>query len=171
MPTPTSGAAAPLDPRDAPRAARGAPRPGAEPRHLRAVPARSPAPPRGPAGAAAAAEGQEVPPPSAALVRRLAVAAFEVLDGSRAVAQLGGWITEEVARELAARRAARTERRTLYHDDRRRVPAPGRVHLCRPAPRVAEAVVVLRVGSRATAVALRLEFRRERWRATGLTVL
>lgn len=104
-------------------------------------------------------------------IQRLALYAFEVLEGTRSVAQFGGWITAEVADRLAERRALRTACRSLYRDRRRIVPIPGRVHLDRPSPHVIEAAVVLRAEPRSTAVALRLEYIRERWRATDLTVL
>lgn len=110
-------------------------------------------------------------PPPHRFIQTLAVHAYEVLDGARAVAQLGPWITQSVAAELIARRAARTERRTLYRDQRRVVPVAGRVHLHQPTPHTIEATVVLRTKVRAAAVAIRLEYSRARWRATHLTVL
>lgn len=116
-------------------------------------------------------EELSIPPPDHQVIRTLAVYGFEVLDGSRSVAQLGAWITREVADQLIARRTARTERRTLYRDERRTVPVPGPVHLSLSSPIVAEATVVLQTGERFTAVAMRLEYLREKWRATNLTVL
>lgn len=113
----------------------------------------------------------EIPAPDLNIVILLAVYSYEILDGSRAVSQLGGWITREVAEHLTERRAARTERRTLTRDDRRAVPVPGPVHLSRPSLLVTEVTIVLRTDVRATAVAMRLEYLRERWRATNLTVL
>lgn len=135
-------------------------------RHLHAVPA-----PRSPRAVVPLRAVPDIPPPDLNVVRRLAVYSYEVLDGTRAVAQLGGWITREVAEQLSTRRAARTERRTLYRDNRRSVPTPGPVHLSRPAPLVTEVTIVLRTEVRSTAVAMRLEFVRDRWRATELTVL
>ena len=136
-------------------------------RHLHAVPA---AGPRRETASSRAAP-LDIPPPDLTIVRLLAVYSYEILDGSRAVAQLGGWITRDVAEQLTARRAARTERRTLYRDTRRSVPIPGPVHLSRPAPLVTEVTVVLTTEVRSTAVAMRLEYLRKRWRATELTVL
>ncbi|MFV0434463.1 MAG: Rv3235 family protein [Leucobacter sp.] len=104
-------------------------------------------------------------------IQRLALYAFEVLEGIRSVAHLGSWITPEVACALAERRAARTERRSAYRDERRTVPTPGRTHVSRPRPDVLEATVVLHALSRATSVVLRFEYLRERWRATVLHVL
>ena len=136
-------------------------------RHLHAVPA--PKPLR--AAEISRSPVPDIPAPDLNIVRLLAVYSFEILDGSRAVSQLGGWITREVAEHLTQRRAARTERRTLTRDDRRTVPIPGPVHLSRPSPMVIEVTIVLRTEVRATAVAMRLEYLRERWRATNLTVL
>lgn len=136
-------------------------------RHLHAVP--DPKPPR--AAEISRSSPPEIPAPDLNIVRLLAVYSYEILDGSRAVSQLGGWITREVAEHLTERRAARTERRTLTRDDRRAVPVPGPVHLSRPSLLVTEVTIVLRTEARATAVAMRLEYLRERWRATNLTVL
>lgn len=152
-------------------------------RHLHAVPPPGTAPvsavprpaapvPAAPVPAAPVpAAALDIPLPDLAVVRLLAVYSYEILDGSRAVAQLGGWITREVAEHLMARRAARTERRTLTRDTRRSVPVPGPVHLSRPSPLVTEVTIILTTPARSTAVAMRLEYLRQRWRATALTVL
>lgn len=134
-------------------------------RHLHAVP-QVKAPP-----ARDLSFAEDIPPPDSHMIQKLAIYGYEVLDGSRTVAQLGCWITRDVAEELTARRAARTERRTLYKDNRRFVPLPGSVHLSQVSSRVAEATVILQTEVRATAVAIRLEFLHKRWRATVLTVL
>lgn len=112
-----------------------------------------------------------IPPPDTQIIQKIAIYGYEVLDGSRAVAQLGSWITRDVAEQLRSIRAARTERRTLYRDHRRRVPVPGRVHLSQVSSRVAEATVVLQTEARSTAVAIRMEFFHQRWRVTVLAVL
>ena len=181
MPPPAS--APRPDPARATSAAPAPARPGRPPapRHLRAVPSPThtgragrgvavprpePSPDRGATWFRA-----DIPPPPEILVQRLAVYAFEVLEGSRAVTQLAGWITPEVAEGLRARRALRAEREALTRDRRRRVASPGRAHVCRPLPHVVEATVVLHTESRSNVVALRLEHRRERWRATDITVL
>ncbi|MBK0422379.1 hypothetical protein JD292_09865 [Leucobacter sp. CSA2] len=109
-------------------------------------------------------------PPGAGTLRTLALIAFEALEGVRAIAQLGPWITTGVAQQLRERRAARTELRTLTRDARRTVARPGRAHAVRDGG-VIEAVVVLHAEARATAVALRLEVVGGRWRATDLVVL
>lgn len=116
-------------------------------------------------------DAADIPPPDTQIIQKIAIYGYEVLDGSRAVAQLGSWITRDVAEQLGSIRAARTERRTLYRDHRRRVPVPGRVHLSQVSSRVAEATVVLRTETQSTAVAIRMEFFHQRWRVTVLAVL
>ncbi|WP_058594242.1 Rv3235 family protein [Leucobacter chromiiresistens] len=149
--------------------------------HLRAVPpmrAETPPPPaaRGRSSPrrdarAAVLDAPAVPPPPEALVQRLAVYAFEVIDGVRSVAQLGSWVTPEVAAALTARRTLHAERATLTRDRRRRTATPGRAHLAAPLPHVIEATVVLHLETRSTVAAIRLEHLRDRWRATDITVL
>ncbi len=104
-------------------------------------------------------------------IRCLALAAFEVLEGVRAVAQLGAWITPPVAEVLSERRALRTERRSILHDDRRVVAQPGPVHAQMPRPGIIEATVILHAKPRAVAVSIRFEHSGGRWRATELVVL
>lgn len=111
------------------------------------------------------------PPPSREFTSMLVVRAIEVLDGTRTVSQLRGFITGEVAERLAMHRNIRAERRAVYRDERRRVPTPGSVHLSFPREDVAEAAVTVYLGGQAVATALRLEHLRGRWRATSLTVL
>lgn len=107
----------------------------------------------------------------ASAVQRIALSAFEVLEGSRAIAQVASSVTLEVARHLRVRRALRTEQRTLHRDARRIVASPGRPHMTSPREGVVDAVVVLHTPGRAYAVALRFELRARQWRATHLTVL
>lgn len=104
-------------------------------------------------------------------IRTLALAAFEVLEGVRAVAQLGAWITPSVAETISERRALRTERRSILQDDRRVVAKPGPVHAQMPRPGVIEATVILHAKPRAMAVSIRFEHSGGRWRATELVVL
>lgn len=112
------------------------------------------------------------PPPATRLVQKLALYALDAVEGTRAIAQLGGWITFEAAQRLAERRAARTERRTVLGDPRTRsAAAPGPAHLHEPVPGVFEATVVLHAEPRACSVALRFERFDGRWRATDITVL
>lgn len=116
-------------------------------------------------------EATDVEAPEPKVIQRLALYAFEALEGVRSVAQLAGWITPDVATALLERRAARTERRTLYRDSRRIVATPGPVHIDRPAPHVIEASLALHATPRTLPVAMRLEHRDRRWRVTYLVVL
>lgn len=105
------------------------------------------------------------------IIGKIAVFAFESVEGTRQVEQLGRWITGRVASELSTLRAMNVERRSLFHDHRRIVPAVLRVRTTEPAPLVTEASVVLSTPSRTRAVALRFEVFRGRWQATSITVL
>lgn len=116
-------------------------------------------------------ESDDLPPPDARVIQKLALYAFEVLEGARSATQLGTWILPDVAAQLTERRARRVEQRTLCKDSRRVISVPGPVHIGRPAPDVVEATVVLHAEPRSTPVALRFEYLRERWRVTELTVL
>lgn len=165
------------------------PRPVA-PRHLHAVPVPAPASVPTPAPGKSATRPRRAtqpatplairfPPqqdqapeaPPAAIVQKLALFAFEVLEGMRSVSQMATWITPGVVAALQSRRALRAERECVTRDRRRRVAVPGPAHLCRPLPQVVEASVVLHLDSRSTVVALRFEHREDRWRATDITVL
>ncbi|WP_053387130.1 Rv3235 family protein [Leucobacter japonicus] len=152
------------------------------PRHLHAVPApaatpsairpRHTAQPAKPLAARIPSQPDQAPEaPPAAIVQKLALFAFEVLEGMRSASQIATWITPGVVAALQSRRALRAERECVTRDRRRRVAVPGPAHLCRPLPQVVEASVVLHLDSRSTAVALRFEHRDDRWRATDITVL
>lgn len=114
---------------------------------------------------------EEVPGPDPRYVAALAVHAYECLDGSRPIAQLGSAISFELAQQLSEIRAARMERRSLVRDRRRIIPVPGRPVICRPVPHAVEATVALHAPHRSYAVAIRLEWVHGRWRASELVVL
>lgn len=154
------------------------------PRHLHAVPAPTPvatpsanrplraAPAAAPLAARLPSQPKQTPEaPPAAIVQKLALFAFEVLEGMRSASQIATWITPGVVAALQSRRALRAERECVTRDRRRRVAVPGPAHLCQPLPQVIEASVVLHLDSRSTVVALRFEHREDRWRATDITVL
>lgn len=105
------------------------------------------------------------------LIGTIAVFAFEAVEGTRHVGQLGRWISADVAEHLAEYRALILERRSLYQDTRRVVPTVRKVRATQPAFRVAEASVVLDASGRTRAVALRFTGMRGRWQATSITVL
>ncbi len=115
------------------------------------------------------------PPPipklSAQTIGAVAVFAFEAVEGTRQVGQLGKWITARVAESLNELRSLNVERRSLYRDHRRIVPSVRRVRATHPAKGVLEASVVLTTPARSRAVALRFEIIRDRWQATSITVL
>lgn len=145
--------------------------PEARPRLVAVPPLQLPPEPAAPPQAMDFAAASTIPDPSLRFLGALAVQGFEVLDGTRTVMQLAGAVTLELAAHLGQVRAARHERRQLYRDTRRVVPQLGRIHLCRVADRASEASVVLHLEHRTHAVAIRLEWSRERWRASSLTVL
>jgi len=116
-------------------------------------------------------EGAPPPDPDPEFVKALAVRGYEVIDGSRTVAQLGPLVSVGLARQLAAQRALRSDRRIVYRDRRRRVPHATTARIDRSADAVAEAAVVLHLGPRVRAVALRLEWVHQHWRACELFVL
>lgn len=115
--------------------------------------------------------GDEIPDPTLDFVRALAVQGYEVLDGSRSVAQLGPLVSVGLTRHLTALRAVRNDRRIVYRDQRRKAPRAAAARIFRVSRVIAEASVVLHVGPRAHATALRLEWAHRHWRATELTVL
>ncbi|MFC7764701.1 Rv3235 family protein [Leucobacter soli] len=104
-------------------------------------------------------------------MRALAVQGFEVIEGSRTLAQLGPLITVGLARSLSAQRAGAGDRRVVCRDARRARPRPTTVRIDRPVAHIAEAAIVLRVGDVARAVALRLEWAHQHWRATEFFLL
>lgn len=146
------------------------PRPSEE-RHtdeLCRVPVLVPVPPL---PASTADSEDDIPDPSPGFVRAVAVQGFEVLTGTRSITQLGPLISVGLARHLVALRAVRNDRRIVYRDERRPVPCAGGVRIDVRLPGQAEAAAVVVVGSRAHAVAMRLEWVHRHWRAAELTVL
>lgn len=112
----------------------------------------------------------------------IALAAVEVLAGTRPLAQLARWVTPEVYDALA-RRATLTAPRTRVLDptaapaDLRdgeaaqvRRPSVRRVRACAVGPHSLEASVVVAHAGRVRAVAVRLTRSTGRWRASALVV-
>ena len=112
-----------------------------------------------------------IPDPAPHFVRALAAHAFEVIEGKRAIAQLGAAITFSAARQLAEQRQAVSERQSAYRDPRTCAASPGPLHLCRVLPHLAEASVAVHTGRRSHAVSLRLEWIHGRWKASEIYVL
>ncbi|MDM7892772.1 Rv3235 family protein [Curtobacterium caseinilyticum] len=111
-------------------------------------------------------------PDARVTARALGLCVVEVLTGGREVDSIARWVTEDVQRHLLQRAALAARARSLGERSRAR-PAlqVGSVVVCEPAPGVAEAAVVVHTRSHARAVALRLELRQGRWRATAVGVL
>lgn len=112
------------------------------------------------------------PPDPAETARALGLCVAEVLTGSREVDSIARWITDDVHRHLQQRAAVAAHARSVHRRSRARpVLRVGSVLVCRPADGVAEATVVVHTRSHARAVAMRLETRHGKWRATAIGVL
>ncbi|WP_439691946.1 Rv3235 family protein [Curtobacterium sp. SP.BCo] len=104
--------------------------------------------------------------------RALGLCVAEILTGARDVDSIARWITDDVQRHLQQRAAVAARSRRLGRRSRARaLLRVGSVLVCRPADGVAEATVVVHTRSHARAVAMRLEERQGRWRATAVGVL
>lgn len=104
--------------------------------------------------------------------RALGLCVAEILTGAREVDSIARWITDEVHRHLQQRAAIAARSRQLDRRSRgRALLRVGSVIVCRPADGVAEATVIVHTRSHARAVAMRLEERQGRWRATAVGVL
>lgn len=122
-------------------------------------------------GGAKPAEPTEPAEPSQNLIQSLAVQAYEVVEGLRTVAQLGGAITLSAARQLSIVRSARLNQQAVVPSLAPQSAAPGPTRVTRLSAHIIEGVGVVFTGTRARAVAMRLEWVHQRWRATDLTVL
>ena len=117
-------------------------------------------------------EGATPMPDVADTARALGLCVVEVLTGGREVDSIARWITEDVQRHLLQRAALSARARSIGRRSRARpILQVGSVRVCEPAPGVAEAAVVVHTRSHARVVALRLELRQGRWRATAVGVL
>ena len=111
-----------------------------------------------------AVDGAEVSPWAA----RLAQAVLEVEAAERPVMQLGQWVLPSIYRRLDRRQRLRM-RQWDPRAPRSRCPEHVRsVHVCHPAPDIAEVSVVTAGAERSRALALRLERRKGRWMCTAL---
>ena len=101
-------------------------------------------------------------------VARLAQAVLEVEAAERPVMQLSRWVVPDIYRRLDRRQQLRA-RQLDPRVPRTRCPEHVRsVHVCHPAPGVAEVSVVTAGADRCRARALRLERRKGRWMCTAL---
>jgi hypothetical protein len=116
-------------------------------------------------------ELSEFPDPVGQL-KYLAPAVMEILEGVRAVSQVGGLVTEEIYQRLKERSAAQARER---FGAKNRKPWPNikvtRIHHEFTTPNVVQAVVLLSNEKRTRAAAIRLEGRNHRWIATAVSVL
>lgn len=102
---------------------------------------------------------------------RMAHALVEVMTGLRPPPQVLRWTTPEVYSVVARRGATVARRAAEGRGPRARVRVGvQRVRVCEPADGVVEAAVVLRVGGRVRAAALRLSGEDGRWRVTALQI-
>ena len=102
----------------------------------------------------------------------LGLCVAEILTGAREVDSIARWITDDVHRHLQQRSAVAARSRQLGGRSRARaLLRVGSVIVCCPADGVAEATIVVHTRSHARAVAMRLEERQGRWRATAVGVL
>jgi hypothetical protein len=112
-------------------------------------------------------------------VRRFVGICVEVLNGYRPAAHLRRLSQPRdaatvVAQGLAGARKVAEARRSAAGKTRPRRPAPVavvRLRLCEPRPGAVEAAVVLVIGDRTWAMALRLELHQESWVATTLCLI
>lgn len=111
-------------------------------------------------------------PDPAPLAANLGRSIIEVFAGVRDIDHLARWLSDEVYRHLLARTQYEARARRARHRVIRR---PSVRHLGSRIQQltvgVAECVVLLDVGPRVRAVALRLEWSGNRWRATSFHVL
>lgn len=104
--------------------------------------------------------------------RALALCVVEILSGAREVDSIARWVTDDVHRHLQQRAALTARNRSgLRRAVRRPSLRAGSVVACSPADGIVEATVVVHGRSHARAVAIRLETRNGRWRATAVGVL
>jgi hypothetical protein len=118
--------------------------------------------------AASSETGSEIEPSRWAA--SLAVAAAQTVHGSRPPAQLHRWVTKDIyegflSKSQARARMARTGEQSRMHLQVKRI------RICQPSDAAIEAAVVIDYGHRSRAVAIRLEWRRQRWIATVLDFL
>ncbi|TCK59744.1 Rv3235 family protein [Curtobacterium sp. PhB136] len=125
-----------------------------------------------PPGADGSSTAEDVLPDPAETARALALCVAEILSGAREVDSIARWITEDVQRHLQQRAAFAARARSVARRRNRRPSIRvGSVLVCRPADGVAEVSVVVHTRSHARAVAIRLEERAGRWRATAIGML
>lgn len=101
--------------------------------------------------------------------RSLAVAGLEVVCGLRTPATIARWVDPELYESMCAQAALRES--LAGHAPRIRLTSTGRPRLCRIGTTAVEAAVVVGSVTRARAVALRIEFRAQRWIMTQFVAM
>lgn len=106
-------------------------------------------------------------------IERLALVTCEILAGTRNLDQISRWVTEDVFRMVAERSMAAKRQRSQTTDVTQMRPtvSVARSHTCEPRDGIVEGVVLVRIGPRTRAVAIRLEGLDHRWRASSLALL
>lgn len=114
----------------------------------------------------------ELPDPTDA-IRRLAILACEILSGTRNLDQIARWVTEDVYRLIAERSVDARRRRAQTTDVSLKRPSVRVTSstICEPRDGIVEGVVLVAIGPRTRAVAIRLEGLDHRWRASSLALL
>ncbi|MWV50545.1 3-hydroxyacyl-CoA dehydrogenase [Rathayibacter sp. VKM Ac-2803] len=113
----------------------------------------------------------ELPDPQPVL-ERLTLLVIEILAGSREIDQVARWLSDDVYRHLQKRVVLAARSRAAQGRPAHRIPfTVGRVVLSEPRDGIVEAVVLVHNRVRTRAVAIRLEGRDARWRATAINVL
>ena len=107
-----------------------------------------------------------------ALLRNLARSVVEIIAGVREVEQVARWVSPDVFSKVLQRAQHAKRSRALRGLAVRRPTVRARACLWQsPRPGVVEGTVVVDIGARARAVAIRLESWRGRWRAERIHVL
>ncbi|MDR1151720.1 MAG: Rv3235 family protein [Bifidobacteriaceae bacterium] len=109
-------------------------------------------------------------PDPARWAARLAVSTAQAARGCRPVSQLHRWVSREILESLQVK-AQRVHRINRGREPQRMHIHVRRIRISEPAFGVVEAAVVMDDGRRPYAVAMRLEWRRDRWLASVLHVL
>lgn len=123
-----------------------------------------------PAVASVPTARQDLPEPGA-WTAQLVQAVLEVLGRERPRQQLVRWLSPEVYAELSAHVGAAPVRPAVGPSAGRSRRTVSSLHLCEPVDGVVEASAVVLGGTRARAMALRLEGWDGRWRCTRLALL
>ncbi|WP_144763727.1 Rv3235 family protein [Curtobacterium sp. 9128] len=104
--------------------------------------------------------------------RALALCVAEILSGAREVDSITRWVTDDVQRHLQQRAATAARARSATGRSAvRPTIRVGTAVVSAPREGVADASVVVHTRSHARAVAIRLEMRSGRWRATAIGML